>query len=399
LDAIGRKEIASEKLIPKDVTSGKETFPTAPKSEHYKLFKYKSQRLPDAKDPVMYHATGQKFWKDGFVVGKGASEYEGLYGSYGVSPHFTRIGGKYTFYGGKFFDPYGKPAVAVITPTKFVMGTSAKQGQAFIPTLKTEIEAVLPPPTPLIKTGQNYFSKWKGIRFTIDEFKTIAGGVSTKGLSSLSSISKSYAMPSSTPITTPSTYLLGTGISMSNYSKPENIGKSSIDIKNINSRKYEGYKSKKYYVGGVRLLSSKKSDSKKQKKPKKYKYKKQKKYKYPFYQVPYGVTSLKQSKLKVSKTPLEQIAYESYDKQKYSPVGVTSFPSSKRKIKSKSKTKKKKSKFKSFLLPKADWLSVQRVQAKGKLAIHPSTSKRKSWFKSVSKRPFFWKYKAKGVKL
>ena len=177
----GRTYIKTEKLVPKDVLTGKHKFPQAPTSKHYKLFMTKSQRLPGAKDPVMYHATGQQFWKTGkgyfFKTEAGTSELQGLYGSYGVSPHFLRVGTPEKILGSfNVFAQATEPGIAVIRPGGFVKGgTTTKSGYAFIPGIKTEVEAIIPPGSYVVGTTGQYYTAWKGIRIPVDEFVTLTG--------------------------------------------------------------------------------------------------------------------------------------------------------------------------------------------------------------------------------
>jgi len=227
----GRKEIPTERLVPKEVITGKERLVKAPSGrisakEYLRLFKEGRYRLPDYKEPMMYHATGAKFWKGGgFEVTPGASEFPGLYGAYGISPHFLRTGGaSYSLYGGDLFSPYGKPGVATVIPKKFIIGKKAPLGYAFIPAIKPEVEAIIPPTTKVILVGKSQFFRWDNIRVPIDVFKTTTGV--TTGLTAIpvSQVSASYYFPSSYPITTPSSMLVGIGVS---YYKPSEISRVS----------------------------------------------------------------------------------------------------------------------------------------------------------------------------
>ena len=175
----GRQEIPTRKLVPKDVLSGRRTFPEAPRKTHYQLFMKKSQRLPSQKDPMMYHQTGSQFWQSKvgakFKTVKGSSEFEGLYGAHGVSPHFLRITPKkYTVYSTKFVDTT-KSGILVVKPTKFVKGTTAKTGQAFVPAIKTEVEAIVPPASIGKITGTKFYTTWEGVRVPIDTATMVAG--------------------------------------------------------------------------------------------------------------------------------------------------------------------------------------------------------------------------------
>lgn len=215
----GLKKIPTEKLVPEDVLTGKHRFPEKPKSLHRYSFEHESTRLPDQTEPMMFHATGYPPKTKGgeFIVGKGSSEFEGLYGSYGVSPHFLRTGQSYKVFGTNLIN-YKEPTVFAIKPTKFVSGKSARLGEAFIPTIKPEVEAVIPPET-IIKTfGSKYFFDWKGVRVPIIPSETVGGKVTglVKGLGILPS--ESYYVPSSESLISPLTLI--PSVLISGYSKP-----------------------------------------------------------------------------------------------------------------------------------------------------------------------------------
>ena len=229
----GRTEISTESLIPESVLKGGKKFPTAPASMHKKLFLEQSQRIPEFKKPTMYHATGEGFWKKGFIVStKKTSEFRGLYGSYGVSPHFLRIKSKTSLYGGKFFQPYEKPSVLAFQPKGFVEGTKAPEGYAFIPKIKPEVEAVYPPTKGGEIISKKYFFKYKETRVPIDVgVPTIK--VKTKlpkdqiskpiDYSSYGSVSKSY-------IITPSSLAIVSAKSLISSSKVSAVSSSKIIV-------------------------------------------------------------------------------------------------------------------------------------------------------------------------
>lgn len=232
LTTIGRTEIPTKKLVPEDVLSGKHTFPLAKQDKHLSLFLKQEYNLPITKlkgytgegelvypkeykklpfkvKPSMHHATPEKFWKQSFEVSKGSSELGGLYGAHGISPYFLKTSGEYKWLPSfkDLFKGEGVPAVATITPKKFrvrgftwkskptfegqraVGGKYAKMigkdilGYADIPKMKSEVEAILPPTTPLTKVGKEFYFEWKGTKTPIDVFVTEPKGIGkVKGL-------------------------------------------------------------------------------------------------------------------------------------------------------------------------------------------------------------------------
>ncbi|MBD3253148.1 hypothetical protein GF386_05425 [Candidatus Pacearchaeota archaeon] len=215
----GRTEIFQEKIIPEDVLTGEKHFPEAPPREHLKLFLKKSQRVPGYEEPMMFHSTGDVFWKSKFKVVESKSEFPGLYGSYGVSPHFLRITKepKISFYSERILEPYGKPGTIGIIPKKFVKGKIARPGEAFVPGIKTEVEAVLPPSTKVEITGKKYFFRWGGQRIPLDIGRTTFDR--GKGIK-IKNVLGSYRTPSSYPITTPASYFGSSLIELSSLGKP-----------------------------------------------------------------------------------------------------------------------------------------------------------------------------------
>ena len=232
----GLPEVPTKELVPAEVIAGKKTFPTAPRRKHLQLFLRESKRLPDVKEPTMYHATGERFWGQTFEAAKGTSEFYGLYGSYGISPHFLRVQAAKTFYGGGLTQPYGKPGVLAIVPKGFVRGKTAPPGRAFVPGKKTEVEAILPPGTTGVVQPQKYFFRWRKERVPISVARVTGAGVS-RGERTIVRISSSYR-PSKYPVTTPSSYAYGVARSSYYYGKPSKV---SYKYK-YKPSKYPGYK-------------------------------------------------------------------------------------------------------------------------------------------------------------
>lgn len=228
LRTIGREEVPLGKITTKEVISGKETFPTAPPSQHKKLFLEKKYRLPGVKKPMGYHATPEK-WKE-LVTTPGSSEIPGTYVSPRASIHFAKVGEKYSLYGDEFFPTTKKPTIMGIVPEKFVtkvpvkvtpteaypykykLPGETKQGIGYILKMKSEIEAVITPGTKLatLKLPKKYYTKIRGIRIPIETYST--GGAATTSASGLptqtfSQLSSRYAIPTSYPISRSSSYL------------------------------------------------------------------------------------------------------------------------------------------------------------------------------------------------
>jgi hypothetical protein len=227
---LGRENIPMSDLIPQDVLVGKKTFPEKGTKSmsikqrqelHLQEFLYKSQRLPGQEKPMGYHATAEPF-KDLTIKGS-KSEYPGLFMSSGVSPHFLRISGESKFkIFGSLKDLFKVPKVLAIEPKEFVKGTSAKPGQAFIPGVKTEIEAILSPETKLVPKGKQYYFKYKE-RVPIDEFEVV--GDITKlpkekigKIKILKDIESEYYLPGSKALIYPQTSIISNLLSSGKHS-------------------------------------------------------------------------------------------------------------------------------------------------------------------------------------
>lgn len=206
----GMKEIPIEEIVLPEVLSGKDTFV---ESKHYG---YKGGSISKKqkfdlgifnKKGAMYHATGEKFWKNDLrITTPGTSEFEGLYGAPSPSIYFLRGGGespKMKLFGnGKVTSP----AIAKIK-TEFDVtkvgrtgkgGKSAtweflgelKEGKAYVTGIKPEIEAVIPVSTSstFAKVGSEGYIKFNGRKIPIDVFvgKSSSGG----GINTLGGVSK-----------------------------------------------------------------------------------------------------------------------------------------------------------------------------------------------------------------
>jgi len=208
----GKKYIPMSRLTTYDVLTGKKTFPTSFKS-HLKLFRESPYRLPGETQLGVWHATGKEL-PSMTLTTAGKSELAGLYGAYGVSPHFLRVSGEsgYKLFGSSF--SLKSPAILRITP-KGIIGATAKRikpgkvgafqwvddvskGYAYVPQVKAEVEAIIPQGTELIKTGAKYFTSYKGEPIPIFQYKTTGGDIlntigRVSASSTLKQISNAYS--------------------------------------------------------------------------------------------------------------------------------------------------------------------------------------------------------------
>jgi hypothetical protein len=241
---ITKTALPKENLIPADVLSGKNRFPLSSKDPNIqlKLFLEKSQRLPEQTDPFGFHASPQPL--KNLIVEGSESEFPGLYVSYGVSPNFLKIN-KASFSAIKnsfktnifesMLSRWSKPSVAAIENLDFVVGKKGKPGQAFLPGVKTEVEAVVAPGTELIPTGSNYYFKYNGRRVPIMQFKATRGK-GKSGATKAENILGSYYLPSKSSSSVRASEVLG--IKSRAYSKSSSrsrVSRSSI-IYSSNSR-------------------------------------------------------------------------------------------------------------------------------------------------------------------
>lgn len=202
----GRAKIPVETLVKKEVIKGETLFPESPSKTHLYQFQKKGYG---------YHATGEQFWKTGrgFKISgavKRPTDFPGLYTAPTISTYFLRLGGKqYKLYGGELFPTIKTPAVAKIYPTKYVPGKTAKIGQAFVPGIKAETEAIVTTGTQTkFLSGEKYF-EWEGIRVPIDVYKTIGAEGITTTTTTPKITTPSYDFYPTTYATTPSGVGLG----------------------------------------------------------------------------------------------------------------------------------------------------------------------------------------------
>jgi len=264
LASIGRQEIQIEKL------SSQKPYPEAPVEKHLEIFKENKYALPGEESPGVYHATpyGGSF-KETFTVTPGSSELPGLYVAPEVSYKFLKIQGV-EIPVPKFFDlsttsvlekapkilriypeaieeapTFGeillpKKSAVIIErfktrgpeSTKFLL-TKAEKGVAYVPGVKTEIEAIIPPESTFALSGQKFYTEFIGIKVPIDQYISSA----EKGVISASELEGGYIPTFS--ITTPGT--IGYGISRVKYvpskiSYPSNVSKIVSQVSSVPSK-------------------------------------------------------------------------------------------------------------------------------------------------------------------
>jgi len=190
---IGKKEVKPP--IPPKTLAGKEQFPTAPIKEHRRLFEEQKYRLPGEKRFHVYKAVEEK-WAKKTEVGAGAYEVPGASVAPFISPHFLRIqGGKgYNLFGLGLPKGLGSPTAMVIFPKGLRtlpggVGKTAKQlkvkgkflrekaekGYIYVSRLKSEVEGIVTPKTPLLETRKRFYFKEKGHIITEPEYEVLGG--------------------------------------------------------------------------------------------------------------------------------------------------------------------------------------------------------------------------------
>lgn len=217
----GREFVPPEQIIAPEILTGKKTFPTAPPKEHLNIFRKSKYLLPKEKKLGIYHAAPGKFKEK--PIQAGTSEIAGLYGAPSVSAHFLKLRSAdgYKLLG---LTPFRRPTIARIYPAKLEIPkglkktsagkqlevVEAEKGVAYVPGIKTEIEAVIPPETKIKKIGSEYYTKVEGTRVPIERFEAIGEkelGI-TKGkiikTKTIKGLSESIGRSSKRAIITPS---------------------------------------------------------------------------------------------------------------------------------------------------------------------------------------------------
>jgi len=206
--SVTRKSIKAERVISKQVLKGRKTFPTAPPKTHLSLFKASKIKKLGETRPGMFHATAERFGRQIKISTAKTSEVAGLYGAPKISPYFLRTQQGYRLFGLGTESILSKsPRVLRITPKGFVKGFPKKTGYAYVPGIKSEIEAVLTPGTLLQRTAKKYMTEYKGVKIPINQYRVISSiekaSIPDTELITLSKLSSSYAKASSISLVTP----------------------------------------------------------------------------------------------------------------------------------------------------------------------------------------------------
>jgi len=246
---IGRKPIEPTQIIEPKVLVGTKTFPTARPSQHLKIFKTSPYKLPGEIQLGVWHATPQTFGKQA-VVKAGTSELPGLYTAPSLSAYFLKLSpSKYKLFGWNMTSPLAKSPTALrITPRGLKVGKGLQmRGYAYVPGIKSEVEAILPPGTILQRTGAAYYVKWKGVRVPIQQYDV--GGIGVGKSITAGKLTSSYSQIRPTPLITPTT-VLGTSYTLSSrkISSSFYLGISSPKISYKPSSKFYGVSKFKSYV-------------------------------------------------------------------------------------------------------------------------------------------------------
>lgn len=197
----GLKRVPTEQIVEPEVISGEKMFPTSTR-KHLKLFKESKFKLVDIEKKLgVWHASSTaketgfsqiirtEIGKTG-LVGVGSEYLPGGFVSPSLSPYFLKVSGTpYTFMGTDLFP--GTPTVAYIYPKgisqykgrtvrgmwDFLFG-KAKKGWVYThrASIKTEVEGLIPPGTPIRGIDKRFYVKWEGVRVPIVEFTTKIGG-------------------------------------------------------------------------------------------------------------------------------------------------------------------------------------------------------------------------------
>ena len=217
----GLKEVPTEQIVEPEVIRGEKMFPTSTR-KHLKLFKESKFKLVKMEERlgVWHAATSTK--ETGFsqvirtelgktgLVGVGSEYLPGGFVSPSLSPYFLKVSGSpYTFMGTDLFP--GTPTVAYIYPKgikqykgRTVRGMwdflfdKAKKGWVYTHrvSIKTEVEGLVPPGTPIRGIDKRFYVKWKGVRIPIVEFTTKIGGVKPGRITTIGALPTAYVKPS-----------------------------------------------------------------------------------------------------------------------------------------------------------------------------------------------------------
>jgi len=257
LRTIGEQKIKTGTIVDPRILSGKLTFPTARAvSKHYKLFVKSPYKLPGEQQLGVWHAAPQTFAARS-MTGYGTSELPGLYTAPSLSTYFLKIKPTtYKLFGWNMQSVLGKYPTAVRVypkgivkhlggykklPSGYYEWTGkVKPGYAYVPGMKSEIEAIIPPGTLLERMPKKYFVEVHGVRVPIFQYKVVGGVKLTtpkpKGLVTAGELS-SYSRGFEYGLISPQTLLGGSLVSKAQKRKhllPVLIGgKAPLEISRV----------------------------------------------------------------------------------------------------------------------------------------------------------------------
>lgn len=261
---IGREEIPLEQIssLPISVTVAKRT-PTPkqlktafekktliPKPTKGKTVP-KSAGLPteQAGESWAWHGTPETFPKK-TVTQPGTSELPGLYISPQFEAYFLKVGTDQSYKFGLGFPVAGTPTGVRIQVKSFdaipksvkvkgrdamkqFMMSEAEKGRAYIPTIKGEYEAIIPPETSIERIAGKYYVRVKGVRVPLDQYAVegITPQISSTQLNQIKNLIKTGQADKKTIASL-------TGLSESSIEKTAGKYYVKIDGKRISLDKY-----------------------------------------------------------------------------------------------------------------------------------------------------------------
>ncbi len=155
----------------------------------------KSSFLPkeDKSLSYMWHATSKGFGETGKVE-KGTSEVHGLYGAPVLESYFLKVKPSYSLSGETSLFEFKSPSAIRLNIKGFEkLGETRKLGYAQMPFMKPEYEAVLTPETMLIRERTGYYTKVRGTRVPIQQYRAAGEGEVGITLGKLSKKSSGYS--------------------------------------------------------------------------------------------------------------------------------------------------------------------------------------------------------------
>ena len=205
LRTIGLKELKAETIIAPEYYKGQNYPKIKPGQTAQELLDEFRPQLMGEIIPAGFNASPRPF-KSVTIAMKGSSELPGLYIAPKLSPNFLEIsGGKYKIFSLQLPKLISRPTIIRLTPNKFKLTDLVRRdtnkitgfkgsmrykqfdsllkseyGEAIVPFLKTEKEAVIKIGTPIVRTAKRYFIKFEGRRVPIYEYAIDKAKVSNK---------------------------------------------------------------------------------------------------------------------------------------------------------------------------------------------------------------------------